>query len=398
MAPGKHDQGLEEIRRLREALQEKEGELDEFRMRSLFLNALFNGINDEIMVLDQDFRVLEVNATFLENYGLKREEVLDRRCYEVKERISSPCSRGDRACPLERAMRTGERVEMTHRHGRDRGEPQEFVLTMYPLGSVTEGGDLFIEIARDVTGYRNLIRQLQASEKRFRTILDTATNAVISADEDHRILLFNNAAQTMFGYSRQEILGKDLEVLIPPRYGDHYSFVRRFVEKKEPEVMGRTISLTALRKGGEEFPIRLSLSHMEMDGKVIFTAIIRDVSEQRHLEKKLLQSERLAAVGQAVAHVAHELRNPLMIIGGFSSQLKNRLRDENDLRKLDMVLEEVARLERLVTNLGDFTKTYTLVMRMADVNAVLQDVIRFMTEIYPPGTYRFNEALGRDIG
>ena len=243
-------------------------------------------------------------------------------------------------------------------------------VVMYPLKYGRRSVKYFLEIARDLTEYRDLFRELQASEKRFRAILDTATDAVLSIDEDHKIILFNSAAQRIFGYSNQEVLGKDLNILIPPRYGDHQRYVQRFLERRESDIVGKTISLIALRKSGEEFPIDLSLSFLEMGGRITFTAIIRDVTEHRRMESRLLQSERLAAVGQAVAHVAHEIKNPLMVIGGVSNQIKRNLFQEKESQKLDIVIEEVRRLEGLVANLGDFTKEYRLVKRSADVNSV----------------------------
>jgi len=239
-----------------------------------------------------------------------------------------------------------------------------------------------MEITWDVTEYQNLIRKLKASEKKFRAILDTATDAILSIDEAQKIVLFNDAAQKIFGYTRREVLGKDLNMLIPPQYGDHHRFVKNFLDSKEPKAVGKTLSLTALRKNGEEFPIELGLSHHQMKEGITFTAIIRDVSIQKQLERKLLQTERLAAVGQTVAHVAHEIRNPLMIIGGFSNQIRESLIDPKAIRKLDMVLDEVSRLEKLVANLGDFTKEYRLVKRQADINSVIQDVLKIMGEIY----------------
>jgi two-component system sensor kinase FixL len=274
---------------------------------------------------------------------------------------------------------------------------KELVLIMYPIKARDNKIDYFVEIVRDETEYRSVIRRLRASEERFRTILDTATNAVLSIDEGHNIILFNNAAERIFKYTRDEILGKNLNILIPNQYGDHYQYVRRFLEKRESDLIGKTINLTALRKSGEEFPIELSLSYMEIEGRVTFTAIIRDVSDEKRLERKLLQSERLAAVGQAVAHVIHELKNPLMIIGGFTGQIRKSLSSEKDLKKLDMILEEVSRLERLVAGLGDFTKTYKLVKRQADINSVISDVIKIMSELYPQEKYGFREFLSDSV-
>jgi PAS domain S-box-containing protein len=152
-----------------------------------------------------------------------------------------------------------------------------------------------MEIARDVTENRALMRKLQASEKRFRAILDTATDAVISIDQDHGIILFNNAAQRIFGYSRQEVLGKKIHLLIPEKDRDPPGGGSQLLGRSLSGIVGKTLSLNGIRKGGEEFPIELSLSFLELDGEVTHTAIIRDVSDQKQLEKKLLQSERQPA-------------------------------------------------------------------------------------------------------
>ncbi len=389
---------IEELARLRERLSAQEHEIRRLREENSFLGVVVEGITEEIMVVDPDFNITDANRAFLERYGLTKEAVLDRKCHEIKERSGAPCGLKAESCPLELARQTGDKVEMTHQHGGLDGDTREFVLTMYPFRSQDPDRRRYIELARDVTDYRNLINRLQGSEKKLRAILDTATNAILSIDENQEIILFNNAAERIFGYSRQEILGRNLNLLIPKQYGDHYSFVRRFLEKRESQIIGRTISLSALRKSGQEFPIELSLSFLELDDKVTFTAMIKDISDQRRLERKLLQSERLAAVGQAAAHVAHELKNPLMIIGGFSNQIRGSRLDERDARKIDLILEEVRRLENLVGHLGDFTKTYRLVKRQSDINMVLRDVIRIMAGVYPEDKYRFKESLALDAG
>lgn len=255
-----------------------------------------------------------------------------------------------------------------------------------------------IELLRDKLAEKEEeIKKLKASEKKLRAIMDTATDAILSVGDDHKIVLFNNAAQEIFGYKRSEVLGKNLNMFIPPQYGDHLRFVKKFLKTKMPTVIGKALSLIALRKGGEEFPIELVLSYHESKGRITFTAIIKDVSAHKKLERKLLQSERLAAVGQTVAHVAHEIKNPLMIIGGFSQQIRNGLSDSKAVQKLDMVLDEVSRLERLVVNLGDFTKQYKLVRRRADIGLVIRDVLSIIGEIYSSEKYEFIADLPSNL-
>jgi len=115
------------------------------------------------------------------------------------------------------------------------------------------------------------------------------------------------------------------------------------------------------------------------------------------MEKKLLKTERLAVVGQTVANVAHEIRKSLMIIGGFSWQLRNNLTNEKDIKKLEMVIDEVCRLERLVDNLSDITKEYSLVKRPADINLVIRDILKIMKDIYPSDKYTFDTDMDKAL-
>ncbi|MFC1868603.1 PAS domain S-box protein [Thermodesulfobacteriota bacterium] len=388
---------IKEVDRLKKRLTKKNSELRELKMTSLFMESLFNGISEEIMVIDQDFYINDVNRAFLNRCGLKKKEVLGRKCYEISGRFWTPCHSEKGLCPVEKAGNTGETVEMSHSYTDNKGDTKESMIITYPLKP--EDGEIkyFLEITRDVTEYRLLTSRLKRSEKRFKAILDTATDAIISINEDSKIILFNKAAQRIFDYSGHEAMGMDLNSLISPEYGDHRKYVERFLEKRESNIVGKTISLKALRKNGERFPIELGLSFLDMGGNITFTAIIRDITENRKMENRMLQSERLAAVGQAVAHVAHEIRNPLMIIGGFTNQIRDCLDNEKDLHKIDMVLEEVMRLERLVANLGDFTKEYKLVKRSADINSVITDVINIMTGACSTEKYTFKKLLSEQI-
>lgn len=393
MGTKEHDNLVKEIDRLKKRLAKKEKEVKNLKVTNLFLGSLFDGISEEIMVIDNELNITDVNQAFLKRYGLKKRRVLGKKCYDIKQKSCAPCSMKVGSCPAERAGRTGEMVELTHSFKDEKGVIKEYVVILYPLRPDGEKTKYFLEITRDVSDLRHLIVRLQTSEKRLRAILDTATDAIVSINENQKIILFNDAAQEIFGYTDREIIGKDLNLLVPEEYGDHHRYLKRFLKSRKSDIMGRTISLTARRKDGEAFPIELSLSFLEMEGRITITSIIRDVTEQQKMENSLLQSERLAAVGETVAHVAHEIRNPLMIIGGFSNQIRKGLDNENDIRKIGMVLDEVVRLEKLVANLGDFTKEYKLVKRPADINSVIRDVIKIMTGFYSPEKYSFDDQL-----
>lgn len=388
-----------EVDRLKKRLTKKERELKNAQIASLCLGSLFDGMDEEILILDQELMIIDVNQAFLKQYDLIKKDALERACYEIKDRTCIRKHSNDGTCPVEIAKKTGQKVETTHSYVDEKGEGKELVVILYPIQEKDKKGTYFVEITRDVTEYRNLLEKVRGSEKIYRAVLDTATDAIISIDESHNIILFNQAAQKIFGYSAQEIIGKRLDTIIPQRYGDHKKYVQRFFKKRNKDFFSVKRSLTALRRHGEEFPIELNLSLLEMDGQRTITGIIRDLSRQHQMEGRLLQSTRLAAVGQAVAHVAHEIKNPLMIIGGFTSQIRANMEDDANIRKLDMVLEEVKRMENLVAHLGDFTKEYHLMKRPADINAVLRDVIKIMNGVYShTKQYHFKERLSDNIG
>jgi two-component system sensor kinase FixL len=250
---------------------------------------LFNGIQEEILVIDHDFVIQDVNEIFLKRHDLTKTQVLGKKCHNIICHSDTLCEFDTQECLLEETKRTGKRAEVTYSTHQEDGKSRVLTRTIYPIRADGKVPKYFVEVSRDVTDYQNLARKFRASEKKFRAILNTATDAILSIDDDHRVVLFNDAAQRIFGYSRDEVLGKNLNMLIPPQQGDHYALVRTFLETKDPTVIGKALSIKALNREGEEFPIALGLSYHEMEGHITFTAIIRDVSEQKKLEKKLLQ-------------------------------------------------------------------------------------------------------------
>ena len=357
------------------------------------LSYVLDLVDYRVAIVDSDMIIHYTNKKFLEDH--KIEDASGKRCYEVIYGDKKACNNPERPCPLVRAIKSRKSVRTIHKIEDSKGEVKNTLIEVYPIDYT--GSQLYAIISTQLTGYQHLINKIRTAEEKFRVILDTATDAILSINKDHKIILFNNAAERIFGYSKEEIIGKDLNILVPSYYGDHSIYVKRFLETRKPKIIGKTVMFNALRKNGEEFPVELSLSYIELNGELTFTGIIRDVSAQKQMERKLLQSERLAAVGKAVAHVVHEIKNPLMIIGGFSQQIRDHITDEKSLKKIDMILDEVARLERLLANLGDFTKDYRLIKRPSDINSAINDVLRMMKEIYPGEKYNFVAQLSPDL-
>ena len=215
-------------------------------------------------------------------------------------------------------------------------------------------------------------------------ILDSATDAIVTINEEHVIVGYNRGAETIFGYTREEALGQDLKILIPPPYKEqHRDFIRRYIATRSPHVIGKHVQLTAQRRDGSEFPMSISFSVAEVRGNLYFTGIVRDITEYKHMEERLIQAGRLAAVGNTVSHIAHEIKNPLAIIGGFARQLqKTPGLDDKGQHKLEIIMEEVSRLEGMIAQMRDFVKRPTSRKEPGNFEVLLDEVAEMFEDAF----------------
>jgi two-component system, NtrC family, sensor histidine kinase HydH len=137
-------------------------------------------------------------------------------------------------------------------------------------------------------------------------------------------------------------------------------------------------------KNGESIPVELSASLLAGNHEI--TAVVgffRDLRERRLLQEKVLQNEKLAALGQMAAHISHEIKNPLMVIGGLARQVKGSFSGppEKNLEKLEIIIEEIKRLEEFLVEVGRYAKFSEPRLSAGDLNALIQDICRLLEPI-----------------
>jgi len=215
--------------------------------------------------------------------------------------------------------------------------------------------------------------------KILRGAIENTNEAFVTINKEHQVIFFNKAAEKMFGYSRDEIVGKDIAAIMSPECMEgHREAVRRYLLTKRPRLIGHETEFIAGRKNGEQFPANISFSVTELEGEVYFTAIIRDLSETKELEDKAARAERLAVLGQFVAEITHEIKNPLMTIGGFSRQLMKSSSDPNNAHKLEIIVDEVARLENLLFEIREYYKPRGISIERVNLDDLLEEILEMM--------------------
>jgi PAS domain S-box-containing protein len=147
----------------------------------------------------------------------------------------------------------------------------------------------------DISERRKTEQALRESEDRISGIINSAMDAVISVDDGQRIVLFNAAAEKMFGYSVAEVMGRPISLIIPERFrASHEEHIRRFgVTGETSRAMGALGAVSGLRRNGEEFPIEASISQLEVGSQKLFTVILRDITKRKRAEDQLIEQATL---------------------------------------------------------------------------------------------------------
>lgn len=205
--------------------------------------------------------------------------------------------------------------------------------------------------------------RLIRSEAQMRGILDNMLDGLISIDTVGKILLYNPAAERIFGYSANEAIGRNVSILMPePMSSGHNQYINNYLEDGEAKIIGIGREVVGLRKGGEQFPMDLSLSELTLGEDRYFIGLIRDITERKRVEKELFIAIRKAedaseAKSTFLANMSHELRTPLNAILGYAQILQ----DEKDLSLLQTnglktIQSSGQHLLRLVIDILDISK------------------------------------------
>jgi two-component system sensor kinase FixL len=220
----------------------------------------------------------------------------------------------------------------------------------------------------DIDEDKRLQEALKLRENHFRSILDTAPEAMIVIDGQGIIQFFSRAAERQFGYPAAEVVGTNIRVLMPePDRGNHDGYLARYLATGDRHIIGIGRVVNARRRDGELFPMHLTIGEMQSEGRPYFTGFMRDLTEQQQTQTRLheLQSElvhvsRLSAMGEMASALAHELNQPLSAISNYMKGSRRLLAgsiDPNAARieaALDRASEQAIRAGQIIRRLRNF--------------------------------------------
>jgi PAS domain S-box-containing protein len=266
----------------KEAAARKKAEA-QLKKQSEFLNLVLESLSHPFYVIDaNDYRIKLANSAALES-GISGEST----CHALTYKRDTPCNSTKHPCPLEIIKRTKQPVRVEHVHFDADGNPRNVEVHAHPIldehGNVTQ----MIEYSFDITERKRIETTIKESETKFRSVAQSAKDAIITADKTGKIAFCNAAAQKLFGYNEDRLIGKSISILMPERFREaHERGMARVVATGKSNLIDETIELFGITKAGSEFPVELSLSTWVSGDHTFYTGIIRDISERKQHEKE----------------------------------------------------------------------------------------------------------------
>lgn len=366
-------EGTALLRHLNEELERQVAErTDELQRQRDFAESLIETARAIVLVLDLEGHVIRFNRYMEELSGYRLAEVQGKSWFAtfIPERTRSRSQ-----AMFSEAMQGPQTYYGMNSIVTCDGHEREIEWASTTLKDTSGTVIGLLSIGQDITERKRVQTFLQ-------DLVQTAQDAIISIDQQGRIELFNPAAEQIFGYTRGEIVGQSVNILMPESYAsEHDEYIARSQRTGELRAVGRTRVLTARRKSGEVFPMEIALAKIAIGDEVTYGAFIRDISEKIKLREQLLERERLAAIGTTAATFAHEVGNPLNSMYMSAQLLERRLSkqqsevDERVQGSLRNLMSEIKRLILLLDEFRTLARRQKLTLQPISLAAVVEDVL-----------------------
>ena len=350
----------------------KQQEFEQALRHSAELEKRFRQVVDSapsgMVMINRAGEIVLVNQEAERQFQYRRDEIVGQPVEKLLPENYRADHPGKRdaffAAPSVRAMGSGRELFGRRRDG------SQFPVEI-GLNPVQVSGEPYVlSSVVDITERRIHEEAIKQSEERLRAVLEAALDAVIGMDIDGKVTAWNRQAEVIFGWGREEVLGKSVADLIIPTElrPSHRAGIEKFRETGEGPVLNARLEMEAVRNNGERFPVELTILPLHQAGKPYFTAFVRDISARRSAQLKIqsmnaeltLKNDELQ---QFVYTVSHDLKSPLVTLEGFVGLLRQELNEGN----MSEVLQCAERIERASQKMGQLIQDLLQLSRVGTV-------------------------------
>lgn len=338
------------------------------------LEATLSSIADFAVTLNRAGRFLYVNQPLLDLWSRTSQETLGKTFFD----LHYPADIAERLqAKIQEVFVTGKKVLDESPYVNPAGVAGYFDYIFSPV--IGKGGvvEFVVGTSRDITLRNNSDKHLAQMEARYRGLLEAAPDSMVVVNEGGGIVLLNVQAEKQFGYSRDELLDRNVKDIIPEGFAERLiADARRTTAEALAQQIGTGIELLGRRKDGSRFPIEIMLSPLQTTEGVLITAAIRDITERKQIARQLQQSQKMEAVGQLTGGIAHDFNNLLTVIIG-NLGLLDRLVSDNEaaVKRVRTAQKAAARGADITRRLLVFSTNEELNPTFVSVEESIQNMI-----------------------
>ena len=321
-----------------------------------------------VTVIDRDFRIVRANEKFRDTFG----EVRGKLCFEVYKRRDKVCGH----CPAALTFQDGKEHTGQQVGVRKDGSPACYVVTTAPLSRGKEGVEHVIEMATDVTPIRELENKLQEAHDFYESLIHNAATGILATDNSGHTRVMNPAARELLGWKGNRPPGENrLRQMLPPQFFEKWPGRTGLVQIAETAVQTNE---------GDKVPVRFSGIGLQSGGTSLGqAAFLEDLREIKRLEQEKLEAERLGAVGQTVAGLAHTIKNMLMGLEGGMYMVDTGLRRgdaERIVKGWEVLHRNFEKTTTLVKDFLSFAKGRLPDLESTDPNQLARSIVELYRE------------------
>jgi two-component system, LuxR family, sensor kinase FixL len=343
---------------------------------SQILDRLMALSQDAIVVVRLDGMVVSWSRGAERMYGFLASEMTNRSMLAI-----IPNERSNEFSEMLDRIRAGGSVDdfVTVRRTKG-GQYLDVLLNVTPIRDEADRIVSALMVARDLTPQRRAEAALLQSEGRWRAVIASAVDAMIVIDAKGAIEVFNPAAERLFDYSAEDMIGRNVSMLMPAPYREeHDRYIADYLRTGHQKIIGIGRQVTGRRRDGSTFPVHLSVGEMSVGGEPHFTGILHDLTPRVQLEDRMREQDTLARLGEMAAVIAHEVKNPLAAVRGAIQVVGGRLPAGS--RDAPIMAEIVARIDALDDLLKDlllFARTPQPRFTQVDLASLVQQTAGFL--------------------
>jgi PAS domain S-box-containing protein len=353
-----------------------------------------------IMAADKDNKITFLNQRMEEMLGYSSEDLIGKpfdffifpeELNDFEQKMNS------------RKQGTGEVFERKYK--RKDGSAMWALVSASPILNADGAYSGSLGMLTDITDRKEADEILRESEERFRSVAESANDAIITINNKGMISGWNRGAVRIFGYSIDEITGYDIGLIISQiTFENQKLIIKHDFPDIEPDFSGKTIELKGYHKSGREFPLEISMAEWETPTGKFFTGIIRDITDRKKAEEALIKAKEKAEESDRLkisflGNMSHEVRTPMNGILGFAELLKNpNLTNEEKLEYIEIIENSGQRMMNILNDLIDISKIESGQMEIVNLNCNVNKLANFIFSFFKPDVDKKGLKFSLHIG